>query len=285
MNSGTFIYNGRSSDDFGIFLTEEPTFITPERQATILQVPGRSGDIVVMEEAWKNYDQELKIGFGAKQGYNVQDEFYEISRWLNSANGYARLELSNEPDVFRMAYTVNGAEVTNHLNRIGEATLTFNCRPERWLKSGEDKGSSTNVKTVCGSNNPYVYAYVGTPGPLRNSIFNPTPFNAKPLMAIIAPNSDFVHGGTITMTAESGNVYTITISDDFENAEDKGRLMLDCETGNSYGTADSTYSYNQYVTFGNGIPVLEPGVTVFSTTGFNSENVIDIRYVPRWFVI
>lgn len=272
MNSGTFSFNGHSSGDFGIFLTEEPTFITPERKSTVVKVPGRSGDIVVMEDAWENYEQEINIGFGSND-YNVQDDFYDIANWLNSAKGYARLEVDNEPDVFRLACAVNGAEVTNHLNRIGEATLTFNCRPERFLKEFEDKKDANN--RVCGNNNP---VFDLSSSKMFN---NTTKYPARPLIHIEDQPSSFA-GGTIRIQSYTGIQYTITLA---AGGTQTGGVVIDCETGETFGFYNNNQNFNNKISFGaTGIPRLEPRTSTISiSSGTFSDKTIHM--VPRLYLI
>ena len=41
-----FNFNGHSSADFGIRINKKSVFCAPKRDATLLSIPGRNGDIV-----------------------------------------------------------------------------------------------------------------------------------------------------------------------------------------------------------------------------------------------
>jgi phage-related protein len=115
----------------------------------------------------------------AEDNNNLADKVNAISGWLYSKTGYQRLEDSFEPDVFRLAYYNGSGNVTNELTMYGETTLTFTCRPERFLKSGEDEQTVTN----------------------GDKLNNPTRFEAKPLIHIEGSGTVAIKIGDKTMFA------------------------------------------------------------------------------------
>lgn len=121
-------WNGVSSDTLGLHVETYPNLNRPARKYTAADIPGRNGSAYILEDAWSEYVQAYEIS--AK---SPVDNFKAIAEWLNSANGYAVLEDSYDPDIYRMAVAVDGFDVVNSLNRAGKALIQFRCRPERYL--------------------------------------------------------------------------------------------------------------------------------------------------------
>ena len=56
---------------------------------------------------------------------------------LGSPMQYQRLEDDYHPDEYRMAIFTGPLDFdTRFLNRSGETTLNFNCKPHRYIKAG-----------------------------------------------------------------------------------------------------------------------------------------------------
>ena len=105
--------------------------------------------------------------------------------FLNSKIGYKRLEDSAHPDEFYLACYRESFVVTpsNNLN-MGKVTVTFDRKPQRFLKTGE-----TAVELTSGG-----------------SITNPTKFASKPLIRIYGTGRVGIGSNSITVTA--ANTYT-----------------------------------------------------------------------------
>ena len=127
---------GKSSDDVNVVVEHYPVQIRPGKKLEIQSIPGRNGDLVFSERAYSNYIQPYDIYISAEQP-RLPAVTRRVAEWLYSPEGHQRLEDCYEPDVFRMAYYSGPAEIENILNRFGRATLQFSCKPQRFLKSGE----------------------------------------------------------------------------------------------------------------------------------------------------
>ena len=62
--NGVISWNGKRSDQFGVAVEKFPTYQKPERKRETFSVPGRNGDIVLMQDAWENITQEYEIFAG-----------------------------------------------------------------------------------------------------------------------------------------------------------------------------------------------------------------------------
>lgn len=134
MGLNKLIFGGLDTSDYGIAITGSGTFSAPERDVDFIEVPGRNGDLSIDNGRYKNievtYPANIPRQFAAKFGNFRAD----ISR----KRGYQRLEDTYHPDEYRQGVLVEGLnpDVTA-LNRGGQFDLKFNCKPQRFLKSGD----------------------------------------------------------------------------------------------------------------------------------------------------
>lgn len=152
---GMILFNGISSDSFKIRVERCPNYPVPQRVVEKIPVMGRNGDLLLDTGAYSNVSQSYDIYFNAKA-----NGFFDMSRnvatWLNGTRGYKRLEDTYDPDVYRMAQVSDYHEYKNFLNYMGRATVTFDCKPQRFLKSGEEEIVLTSGDIV---SNPYQPCY------------------------------------------------------------------------------------------------------------------------------
>ena len=186
---GVIIFNNKSSADCRIQVAHPPGYAYPERDYTITHIPGRNGDIIQDNGCYKNVERTYEVSFDAP---NEDFATYAnaVSAWLHSTTGYARLEDSYEPNYYRMATYQESNIFENLYNQAGTATIVFECKPQRFLKTGD------NIITIQNS----------------LTIMNPTGFEAYPLFKVT---------GTSGVLTVNGNSITFSSIDDF--------VMLDCE--------------------------------------------------------
>lgn len=191
---GVIIFNNKSSADCRIQVAHPPGYAYPERDYTITHIPGRNGDIIQDNGCYKNAERTYEVSFDAP---NEDFATYAnaVSAWLHSTTGYARLEDSYEPDYYRMAVYQESNIFENLYNQAGTATIVFECKPQRFLKTGD------NIITIQNS----------------LTIMNPTGFEAYPLFKVT---------GTSGVLTVNGNSITFSSIDDF--------VMLDCELQDAY---------------------------------------------------
>ena len=191
---GVIIFNNKSSADCRIQVAHPPGYAYPERDYTITHIPGRNGDIIQDNGCYKNVERTYEVSFDAP---NEDFATYAnaVSAWLHSTTGYARLEDSYEPDYYRMAIYQESNIFENLYNQAGTATIVFECKPQRFLKTGDN--------TIA----------------IQNSliIMNPTGFEAYPLFKVT---------GTSGVLTVNGNSITFSSINDF--------IMLDCELQDAY---------------------------------------------------
>lgn len=192
---GLIVYGGEASTDYGIVVGEAPSFDKPTRRATVFPIQGRNGSIIFQDGSFEDVTRNYQVWLSEDAKMNLAESINAMSSWLYSKTGYQRLEDSFEPDVFRLAYYNGGQDVSNEMMQYGETTLTFTCRPERFLKNAELEQVVTN----------------------GDKIYNPTRFASKPLIHIEG-------SGTVTLSI-SGVSISATITD---------YINIDCDRMDAY---------------------------------------------------
>lgn len=188
-------WNGKSSDDLNVFVEHFPSQSRAAKKYSRISVPGRNGDLIFEEDSFENEIQPYEIYISAKE-QKLPFAARKVSEWLFSAKGYQRLVDSYDPDVFRLAFFSGPLDVENILNMFGRATIEFDCKPQRFLVSGEEETR-------------YFAAA---------KITNPTAFTALPLITVYGNGTGALNiGGTVV------NFLSIDESID-----------LDCETQNAF---------------------------------------------------
>lgn len=194
---GLIVYGGVSSLDYGIVVREAPSFDKPVRKRTVFNVPGRNGSVLFEEDAFEEKTRNYSIFLTDNKINNLSEVITNFTNWIYSQKGYQRLEDSFEPDVYRLAYFNGGNDISNEFMQAGETTLSFVCRPERFLKSGDQEITISN----------------------GDSLINTTNFTAKPLIYIEVASEEDV---TVSI---GGKSITANVDD---------YIYIDCERMNAY---------------------------------------------------
>jgi phage-related protein len=136
-NSITF--GGINSADFGIYISGEGVFNAPKRDAEMIEIPGRNGAFVLDNGRFEN----ITVTYPAFNFESDYDTFVQnLSDFRNAICaqvGYQRLTDTFHPDEYRMAAYVEGLEIKPiKYNTASQFDIVFDCKPQRWLTSGEE---------------------------------------------------------------------------------------------------------------------------------------------------
>lgn len=126
-----FTFNGVSCESMDMHVEAFPPRPFPERKQTVYKVPGRSGDLIVDEDAFANVTQAYKVYVNHKS-QTLQSNLTAIAKWLLGPASYCELTDTYDPTIKRQARFVGGMEFINSLNKFGKATAVFDCKPQRW---------------------------------------------------------------------------------------------------------------------------------------------------------
>ena len=249
-------FNNNQSTSYGVYISGSGVYNAPARAYEMVSVPGKNGDLIISNNKYENIEV-VYPAFCA--GSNFKQNLADFRSMLLSVPGYAKLTDTYHTDEFRAAYFADGLTVEAlNTNNGGEFEVLFNCKPQRFLTSGE-----TAVDIASGG-----------------TITNPTLFAAKP--------SIFVRGyGTLTV----GND-TITIANTYPSIIIDSEIM-DCYASGSapivnsaivgaaiLGSSGYTANANASVTFSTGdFPLLQPGTTTITYT----NTITAVTIIPRWW--
>lgn len=194
---GIITYNGKSSQDLSVVVEHPPEYEYPERDYEIIHVPGRNGDVVIEKKTYKNVNRKYEIAVGSYTPQYTQ-MVNKISEWLHSSSKYARLEDSYEPDYYRMAIYAEGNSIRNLYHIAGRTTINFNCKPQRFLKTGDTKSTFSAAGTLT----------------------NPTNFTALPIITVKGSGNGVLTVGSYTVTItgiQNGMILDSMIGDAYLN--------------------------------------------------------------------
>lgn len=148
VNSITF--GGVNSADFGIYISGEGVFNAPKRDVEMIKIPGRNGEFALDNGRFEN----IEVTYPA---FNFEPDNYDtfmqnLSDFRNAIcaqRGYQRLTDTFHPDEYRMATYIGGLEIKPvKYNTASEFNIVFDCKPQRWLVSGETAVTVTSGDTL-----------------------------------------------------------------------------------------------------------------------------------------
>lgn len=126
--------NGINSNDYGVIISGGGTYATPRRKVTSTQVPGRNGDIQYDENAFENCIVTYPCGIA--KGF--ESDYLPFIRKLKAQPVYSKITDTYHPQYFRYGTVIEEMvpEVGTIL-RSGKFDLQFDCKPQRFLTSGD----------------------------------------------------------------------------------------------------------------------------------------------------
>lgn len=259
--NNSIIFGGIDSADYGIYVAGNAVFNSPERDVTMIDVPGRNGQLTLDNGRYMNIEVTYNAFVTGDNSNDIADNIRGYRNAIGSLIGYQRLEDTFHTDEYRQAIFRNGIEVEPTIYQTGGYfDITFDCKPQRWLTSGE-----TPITL--------------TPG-TTETIINPTNFDAYPFLAI-----EGGAGKHISFAYPSDlNIYRIEMDNGLSIANPP--LYIDCELQEAYemdidGVITSHNADVSFVSPNVGDTIyLKSQTAVVASTGITSATI-----TPRWWRI
>lgn len=234
---------------WGVEISGYETYSAPKKSYKYYTIQKRNGLLASSNERFENITVRYRAGIARNFESNIEN----MRAFLLSRNGYVRITDSYHPNEFRLGiYEGPFAPEVSEMYDAAEFELEFNCKPQRFLTSGE------LTKT---------YNYSSSTSTLNN----PTRFTAKPLIRIYGYGAFRVGDRKVTVTQHS-----------------RSYIDMDCESMDCYY---STYSMNSYVTVettaSTPLPTTDFPVLVAgnNSIGFYDSTLTKIVITPRWFTV
>lgn len=230
-----FIFNSLDSRNFGAYVFAKNPFEVAVRNVEKVNVPGVSGDLLIDNGSFENETIEYNVIITD----NFRTKVSGMNNALASSRGYCRLEDDFNADEFRLAAFHNGIVIDKLVGSKGSVsgrfTCRFDCKPQRYLKSGE-----TGISVSAGT---------------TKTISNPTLFESLPKILVTGT-------GTFTVNARQ-----ITVS----NNNSSG-ITIDSEVSDCYS---GSLNRNSVVSIQDNVfPVLVPGDNIITTPSGMTLSII-----------
>lgn len=194
----TFYLDGKDAFYAGIHLQNPINFSEPVPISESESIPGRNGDLIFETGAYEN-----RIGTAecfAMRHRNVEIMIRSINRFLLSKKGYRKLETSDDPNHYWMARVQNGARIEQRLRTLSPFEISFDCKPQRFVKSGLRPVEMTQAGVL----------------------YNQYGFDALPLIVVHGSG-----GGVLVVGDRAVDIISMN-----------GPLYLDCENQNAYNESN-----------------------------------------------
>ena len=243
----SFTFDGENSLGSGIYITGQAVYNAPERTVEMISVPGRNGALAIDQGHFENIQVTYPAGCFADNSSDFANKISAFRNILASRYSYKRLIDTYNPDEFRLGLYKSGLEAeTVNYNTAGEFNIEFECKPQRWLVSGETE---------------YTFTSNGT-------ITNPTLFPSNPMLVVTG-------SGVLTLGSQ-----VLTIASGSSSSQ---VIYIDCETQEAWEIVGSSkISRNDYIqNAGESFPVLSPGNNVVNL----GTGITRVAVTPRWWRI
>lgn len=230
-------FDGQSSGTYGVYITGEAVFSAPQRDVEMIKIPGRNGEFALDNGRFENIEVTYPAGIFADNEADFAEAISDFRNFLASRTGYCRLEDDYNPTEYRMAVYKSGLDVDAKVLKAGEFDITFDCKPQRWLTSGETAVTVTSGDTLT----------------------NPTLFESSPLLEVGGSGSIQFNGYEISFEgvpygevviadhmgySSSSNPYTKTVTLDtslLNTGDPIYSETKDCEIQATLKTSGSGY--------------------------------------------
>ena len=214
MGLNYFMIDETSSLDYGVIISDAAVFDAPARAYESVSVPGRNGAVIFDE----GYYENVKVTYDVSL-LNKNANLDGFRSWLMSFTKYVRIEDTYHPEEYRLGIPSGGLQIsTERANKIGHFKVQFDCKPQRFLKSGE----------------------IGTEYTDSVTLFNPTQYPSKPIIRV------YGHGilgvGSDSITIASNTLDYIDLDCD----------LCDAYCGSTNANAHVMLSGDNYPEFGIG---------------------------------
>lgn len=243
------LIDGKPTKDFGVYLSGDGTFKAAEKNLEEFTIPGRNGTFHYKSSTYKN----VIVPYDCFIFKDFKRNVAALRSFLLSREGYVRIEDTHHPDEFRMGiyHEEFAPDVFVDLT-AAQFTLNFDCKPERWLKSGEKKITLTS----------------------NGVIYNPTYFTAKPLIRLYGTQN-----ANATINIQSANVPRTEV---YVKLPTEGYADIDTETGDAYCGNKNLNSVLFYEASNTNrkFPTLAPG-----KNNVLFAHVSRVEIIPRWWIL
>lgn len=228
MKLDDFTFDGMKASDYGVKM-REPFNLDGASPSNSLnkKLLGRNGNLTAWDGSYANRKGTAKC-FLLDNIVSTKLDTFMAGLFKNP--GYRKLVVDSIPDVYLMATVTAGPETQIRNNLLAPFKITFSCKPQKFLTTGDTAISFTAA----------------------GMIVNPTVYDALPIITITGSGFGSVTVGGVTVI-----VHSIT-----------DQLTLDCELMDAYRqVGDGPKENKNSCIFAPIFPALKAGNNFVSWTG------------------
>lgn len=236
----SLIFGNVNSANYGIYITGAGAFNAPERAVELVSIPGRNGAIAIDQGRYENIEVTYPAGVFGDDATDFRTRFAEFRNAMKAQIGYQRLTDTYNPNEYRMALFISAIEIDPVAqNKAGEFSIVFNCKPQRWLTSGE-----TEVTITSG-----------------NTLTNPTLYDASPLIKALGTGDIALGDQTISIQQKPLGRVSVAPAQAFQSGVTPRTITLNVDTLNSGDPIYLDLLYNVELACKSGITLggISPG--------------------------
>ena len=184
-----FTFDSVDSKDYGVYIQDGGMFDAPARDVEMVEIPGRNGAYALDKGRFENVTLTYQAFIPQDSETDFATAIQDFRNQLASRKGYCRLEDEFNADEYRLAVFKDGLSIDNVSPKVGTFDVVFDCKPQRFLTSGE-----TAISVNSG-----------------DAITNPTLFSASPLLVTNGYGSIYINNDPIAIQPGAiGDVYINT---------------------------------------------------------------------------
>lgn len=148
----TITFNGSTAKENNIYIVKRPSIPAPKRRVTTTAVPGRDGALIEFDGSYEPITIPVSMNFISDSADDWAEDFRTAKDWL-SATG-CKLVFGDDGDYFYNVYYCEITTAERTAKRLGSFTAEFVCAPYKYLYSGLEEYSYSEVLS-----NPYALCH------------------------------------------------------------------------------------------------------------------------------
>lgn len=163
LSQGNMVFDGIDAKDHGILISGEGAFNAPPRVYEMVEVPGRNGAVAIDQGRYENIEVTYPAAVWGEDQQAFREKLAAYRSEMASRIGYKRLEDTYHPDEYRLGIFREAVEVEpSGYNTAGEFDIVFDCKPQRFLKSGEDQIDLSGTSRHLVKGNPISFEWTSS---------------------------------------------------------------------------------------------------------------------------
>lgn len=143
-----FVYGAVDSHTYGVVISDTNAYDSAGRAVEMITIPGRNGAYAMDHKRYENIEVTYHCSIPATDPADFISAISDLRNALGALTGYNRLTDDFNDNEYRMAVLKGGVGVTNINPQAGTFDVVFDCKPQRFLTSGETAQTVTSGDTI-----------------------------------------------------------------------------------------------------------------------------------------